>query len=98
MKIKEFLPFIEDNIHIVIFKPGITKKSLFARLDSWQYDNYNTFTESIDCETLSIAYSFYIPYMPYEIYCENVDLYNKSIEYEITKFDVWDGVILLFTK
>ncbi len=101
MTVKEFLPFIENNIHIVIFKPNITKESLFAQLDDWQYDNYNDFVESIDCETLSVAYSFYTPFsekLPYSEYHTNITLYNKSIEYEIAKIDVWNKVILLFTK
>lgn len=98
MKVKEFLSFIEDNVHVVIFKPSITKESLFAQLDDWQYDNYNTFTDSIDCETLYIAYSFYTPYNPFTVHCENVDLYKKCLWYNITKIDTQDGVVFLFTE
>ena len=101
MTVKEFLPFIEDNIHVVIFKPGITKESLFAQLDDWKYDDYDDFVESIDCETLSVAYSFYTPFsekLPYSEYHTNIALYNKCIEYKITKFDIHDRVIIIFTE
>lgn len=98
MTVKEFLPFIEDNIHVVIFKPGITKESLFAQLDNWKYDDYDDFVESIDCETKNIAYSFYTPYKPFTMYCENVDLYKKCLWYNITKIDTQDDVVFLFTE
>lgn len=101
MTVKEFLPFIEDNIHVVIFKPGITKESLFAQLDDWKYDDYDDFCESVDCETLSVAYSFYTPFsekLPFSNYHSNITLYNKSVEYEITKIDVRNAIVFLFTK
>ena len=99
MTVKEFLPFIEDNIHVVIFKPGITKESLFAQLDGWKYDDYDDFVKSIDCETKNIAYSFYIPYVEGQSdFCTNVELYKKCLWYEIIKIDIYDRVIILFTE